>query len=62
MPERCPIVPEDDIVRMGLRHFVYGNYRILFTIAKQTQTVHVVHVRHAAQRSIDPERGASEPS
>ena len=31
-PERCPLVPEDDILGTAYRHLLFGNYRTIFKI------------------------------
>jgi len=46
MPERCPIAVENEAVDQELRHLVFGNYRVLFTVAHES--VQVLHVRNAA--------------
>lgn len=49
-PRRCPIAPENPYFREQIRHFVHGNYRIIFTI--DVQTVRILHDRHAARRPL----------
>ncbi|NQZ08130.1 MAG: type II toxin-antitoxin system RelE/ParE family toxin [Algicola sp.] len=44
MPQRCPVAPEDEHIRMGIRHLIIGHYRILFVIGDDT--VEVLHIRH----------------
>ncbi len=46
MPERCPIAVENEAVDQEIRHLVFGNYRVLFTIV--AESVQVLHVRNAA--------------
>jgi toxin ParE1/3/4 len=31
-PERCQLVPENELLGTAYRHLVYGNYRIIFKI------------------------------
>lgn len=31
-PERCPLVPENELLGTAYRHLVYGNYRTIFKI------------------------------
>ena len=50
MPERCPVAPEPELDALGIRQMVVGNYRILFTIARDRSAVHIHHVRHAARK------------
>ena len=52
-PHRCSLAPEAETFDYEIRHLLYGNYRILFTI--RGSTVHVLHVRHAARRTMTPE-------
>ena len=51
-PERCPLAPENGHFPEEIRQLLYGDrrdaFRILFTI--QGDTVHVLHIRHGAQR------------
>lgn len=51
-PNRCPLAPENDEFAEEIRHLIFGNYRILFTICGDE--VHVLHVRHGARKPIDP--------
>lgn len=51
-PNRCPIAPENDVFDVEIRQLLYGKrsqvYRILFTV--EENVVHVLHIRHGAQR------------
>lgn len=53
-PHRCPLARENGRFPHELRQLVYGRrrgrYRIIFTI--QSDTVHVLHVRHGARPSM----------
>ena len=49
-PQRCPLAQEDKHFAEEIRNLIIGNYRILFTI--RAGAVHVLHVRHAARRSL----------
>ena len=31
-PERCPLVPENELLGADYRHLLYGNYRTIFKI------------------------------
>ena len=46
-PERCPLIPENEILGTHYRHLVYGNYRSVFRIARNT--VYVLRVIHGAR-------------
>lgn len=56
-PERCPFAPENGHFLEEIRQLLYGTrrdaFRILFTI--QGDTVHVLHIRHGAQRYLHQE-------
>ena len=51
-PERCPLAPENGHFPEEIRQLLNGTrrdaFRILFTM--QGDTVHVLHIRHGAQR------------
>ena len=53
-PERCPVDPDTDVYGQEVRVLLHGKrpgvYRILFMIRRDT--VHVLTVRHSAQRSL----------
>ncbi len=61
-PHRCPRAPEEDILCVGLRKLVHGNYRILFTIDEGRRWVKVAHVRHGARRPLTLDELADEES
>ena len=46
-PERCSLIPENEILGTRYRHLLYGNYRSVFRIARQT--VYVLRVIHGAR-------------
>lgn len=54
MPRRCTVVPEPDLAELGVRHLIFGRYRILFTVNEDARSVHIHHVHHAARRSAEP--------
>ena len=47
-PERCPPAPENGPFEFEIRHFIYGDYRMLFTI--RDDAVVILHVRHGARQ------------
>lgn len=47
LPERCPLAPESEFLERQIRQLLYGRYRILFEI--QRDTVYVLHIRHGAR-------------
>lgn len=46
-PERCPLVPENELLGTSYRHLVYGNYRTIFRIAGNR--VIILRVLHGAR-------------
>jgi toxin ParE1/3/4 len=46
-PERCPLIPENEILGTRYRHLLYGSYRTVFRIERKT--VHVIRVIHGAR-------------
>jgi plasmid stabilization system protein ParE len=62
-PQRCPIDPNSDVYGEAVRVLLHGKrrgvYRVLFVIRRDT--VHVLTVRHSAQRSLADEIAEDEP-
>lgn len=52
MPERCPIAPEAETFQRPIRELLIGSHRVLFLVDRRT--VHILHVRHAARRGLEP--------
>ena len=46
-PERCPLIPENEILGTRYRHLLFGNYRSVFRIARKT--VYLLRVIHGAR-------------
>ena len=61
-PQRCPIDPDSEVYGEEVRVLLYGKrhgvYRVLFAI--RGDTVHVLTVRHSAQRSLAEEMSEDE--
>jgi plasmid stabilization system protein ParE len=53
-PFACALAPEDTEFEEEIRHRIVGSYRILFTV--DAGRVHVLHVGHARQDVLDPDR------
>jgi plasmid stabilization system protein ParE len=47
LPERCSLIPENEILRTRYRHLLYGNYRTVFRVTGRT--VYVVRIIHGAR-------------
>lgn len=46
-PERCPLIPENELLGTGYRHLIYGAYRTIFRITGKT--VFIVRIIHGAR-------------
>jgi toxin ParE1/3/4 len=46
-PERCPLIPENELLGTRYRHLLLGNYRLIYRIAGKT--VFVMRVIHGAR-------------
>jgi len=61
-PQRCPVDPDSEVYGEEVRVLLYGKRRgvrrVLFTI--RGDTVHVLTVRHSAQRSLADEMADDE--
>ena len=45
--ERCPLVPENELLGTAYRHLLYGNYRTIFKVVESR--VVIMRVLHGAQ-------------
>ena len=46
-PARCPLIPENELLRSSYRHLIHGKYRII--IRASGKTVWVVRIVHGAR-------------
>jgi len=46
-PERCPLIPENEILGSRYRHLLHGDYRTVFRITGKT--VYVLRVIHGSR-------------
>lgn len=46
-PERCPLIPENEVLSSDYRHLVLGNYRIIFRITGTT--VFILRIIHGTR-------------
>lgn len=47
LPERCPLIPENEILGTSCRQLLHGNYRTIFRVA--AKTVIILRVIHGAR-------------
>ena len=66
MPKRCPLARENKYFSQEIHQLLYGrgrnSYRILFTIVEgnEVATVRILHIRHAAQRTLGESQESDE--
>jgi toxin ParE1/3/4 len=46
-PNRCALIPENEVLGTRYRHMVYGDYRTVFRVVRRT--VYVLRVIHGAR-------------
>jgi toxin ParE1/3/4 len=52
-PERCPLVPENDLLGTAYRHLLFGNYRTIFRIVgARVIILRVIHGRRLLDTGI----------
>jgi toxin ParE1/3/4 len=47
LPERCPLISENDLLRGNYRHLIYGDYRTIFRVTGKT--VYIVRIINSAR-------------
>lgn len=46
-PDRCPPIPENELLGTQYRHLIFGNYRTIFRVEKKS--VYVLRVIHGSR-------------
>jgi toxin ParE1/3/4 len=46
-PDRCPAIPENELLGTQYRHLIFGNYRTIFRVERKN--VYVLRVIHGAR-------------
>jgi plasmid stabilization system protein ParE len=46
-PERCPLIPENAVLRGKYRHLIYGDYRSIFRL--KGKTVYIIRIVNSAR-------------
>lgn len=52
LPARCPLARESKSLGQDLHQLIYHSHRIIFRIEEDSRIVRILHVRHAAQRTL----------
>jgi toxin ParE1/3/4 len=47
LPERCPLIPENEILNREYRHLIHGSYRTIFRV--DGRIAYVLRVIHGAR-------------
>ena len=47
LPQRCPLIPENTLLRTAYRHLLFGDYRTIFRVSNRT--VLVLRIVHSAR-------------
>ena len=47
LPERCPLIPENELLGSTYRHLLYGAYRTIFRVAGKT--VYILRIIHGTR-------------
>jgi plasmid stabilization system protein ParE len=46
-PDRCPFIPENQILGTSYRHLILGQYRVIFRIS--TDSIYILRIIHGAR-------------
>jgi plasmid stabilization system protein ParE len=46
-PERCPLIPENELLHTKYRHLIQGEYRTIFRVAGRN--VYILRILHSAR-------------
>jgi len=52
LPERCPLIPEQEEFAMEIRHLIYFSHRIIFRVEGERKRVVVYRVYHGARKPL----------
>ena len=53
MPERCPVIPEQDEFQLEIRHLIYFSHRIIFRVERKSRRVIVYRIYHGSRQALD---------
>ncbi|MEP7353043.1 MAG: type II toxin-antitoxin system RelE/ParE family toxin [Acidobacteriota bacterium] len=49
LPERCPLIPEQEEFSFEIRHLIYYSHRIVFRVVHSTATVVIYRIYHGSK-------------
>jgi plasmid stabilization system protein ParE len=52
LPERCPVIPEQEQFRFEIRHLIYCSHRIVFRVEREKNRVVVFRVYHGSRQGL----------
>jgi plasmid stabilization system protein ParE len=52
LPERCPVIPEQEEFSFEIRHLIYFSHRIIFRVEREKKRVVIYRVYHGSRQSL----------
>ena len=52
LPERCPVIPEQEEFPYEIRHLVYFSHRIVFRVEREKNRVVICRVYHSSRQGL----------
>ena len=52
LPERCPVIPEQEEFPFEIRHLIYFSHRIVFCVEREKRRVVIYRVYHGARQRL----------
>ena len=52
LPERCPVIPEQEDFSFEIRHLIYFSHRIVFRVERDRNRVVVFRVYHGSRQAL----------
>ena len=52
LPERCPVIPEQEEFSYEIRHLVYFSHRIIFRVEREENRVVIYRVYHGSRQGL----------
>ena len=52
LPERCPVIPEQEEFSFEIRHLIYLSHRIVFRVEQQQKRVVIYRVYHGSRQGL----------
>jgi plasmid stabilization system protein ParE len=52
LPERCPVIPEQDEFSFEIRHLIYFSHRIIFCVEREKKRVVIYRIYHGSRQRL----------